>query len=105
MSQHWSIDLIWWISAVELPVLAGLFWLVWKTRRDLDEAMDGERAHVQSSLIDLREALSAYKLEVAKSYASIGYIKDIERRLTEHLVRIEAKLDGAQAHLADRARL
>ncbi|TAN54916.1 MAG: hypothetical protein EPN26_06160 [Rhodospirillales bacterium] len=54
---------------------------------------------------NLREALSAYKLEVAKSYASIGYIKDIERRLTEHLVRIESKLDGAQAQMANGGRL
>ncbi|MDK9721653.1 MAG: hypothetical protein OEL53_10775 [Rhodospirillales bacterium] len=89
-----SMDFIWWVGAVELPVLAGLFWLIWKTRRDLEEAMDAEREQAHEAAANLREALSAYKLEVAKSYASIGYIKDIERRLTEHLVRIEAKLDG-----------
>lgn len=89
-----SMDFIWWVGAVELPVLAGLFWLIWKTRRDLEEAMDDEREQAHEQAANLREALSAYKLEVAKSYASIGYIKDIERRLTEHLVRIEAKLDG-----------
>ena len=44
-----------------------------------------------------REALAAYKLEVAKSYATTGYLKDVEQRLTEHLVRIEGKLDGAQS--------
>lgn len=89
-----TMDFIWWVGAVELPVLAGLFWLIWKTRRDLEEAMDAEREQAHEQAANLREALSAYKLEVAKSYASIGYIKDIERRLTEHLVRIEAKLDG-----------
>ena len=89
-----TMDFLWWIGAVELPVLAGLFWLIWKTRRDLEEALDREREVSHEAFANLREALSAYKLEVAKSYASIGYIKDIERRLTEHLVRIEAKLDG-----------
>jgi hypothetical protein len=88
------MDYIWWIGAVELPVLAGLFWLIWKTKRELEDAMNREREEAHDSHMTLREALSAYKLEVAKSYASIGYIKDIERRLTEHLVRIEAKLDG-----------
>ncbi|HYI71659.1 MAG TPA: hypothetical protein VEX87_18010 [Skermanella sp.] len=43
----------------------------------------------------MRESLSAYKLEVAKTYVSVGYLKDIERRLTDHLLRIDAKLDGA----------
>lgn len=92
------MDVVWWIGAVELPTLAGLFWLIWRTKRDLEKAVDGEREHAHQAYADLRESLSAYKLEVAKSYASIGYIKDIERRLTEHLVRIEAKLDGVQAH-------
>lgn len=32
-------------------------------------------------------------MEVAQRYASIGYLKDVETRLTEHLLRIEAKLD------------
>jgi hypothetical protein len=44
-----------------------------------------------------REALSAYKLEVAKSYVTTSTLKDVESRLTEHLVRIEAKLDGCQS--------
>ncbi len=42
----------------------------------------------------VRDSLSAYKLEVAKSYASIVYMKEVERRLTGHLVRIEDKLDS-----------
>lgn len=91
------MDIVWWIGAVELPALAGLFWLIWRSKRELEEAVDAEREHAHQAHADLRESLSAYKLEVAKSYASIGYIKDIERRLTEHLVRIEAKLDGVQA--------
>jgi hypothetical protein len=89
-----NIDFTWWIGAVELPALAGLFWLIWKTKREMEAMLAGEREANHEAQGEMREALSAYKLEVAKSYASIGYIKDIERRLTEHLVRIEAKLDG-----------
>jgi hypothetical protein len=46
---------------------------------------------------DLRHALAEFKLEVARGYASIGYIKDVENRLTAHLLRIEGKLDGVGA--------
>ncbi|MBI4968505.1 MAG: hypothetical protein HZC25_10350 [Rhodospirillales bacterium] len=94
MPTPWSPDLGWWITAVELPVLAGLFWLIWKNRREQDDATDILRHYVEQGFSAQREALAEYKLEVAKSYASIGYIKDVERRLTEHLVRIETKLDG-----------
>ena len=41
----------------------------------------------------MRDALSAFKLEAAKSYASISDLKELELRLVAHLLRIESKLD------------
>ena len=82
MQGHWTLDLAWWATAVELPALAGLFWLLQRGRSEVDGEQDR-----------LREDLSAFKLDVARSYASTAALKDAERRLTEHLVRIEAKLD------------
>lgn len=38
-------------------------------------------------------ALAQFKLDVAERYASIAYIRDVEKRITEHLLRIEANLD------------
>lgn len=95
-TNHWTIDLMWWITAVEMPSLAGLFWMIWRTRAETDRRADEMDHRIDIGLGQSREALSAYKLEVAKSYATTGYLKDVERRLTEHLVRIEAKLDVAQ---------
>lgn len=92
MNTHWTIDLMWWITAVELPALGGLFWMVLRNHRDGDES----HRFYDNALAQLREGLAAYKLEVAKSYASIGTLKDVERRLTEHLLRIETKLDGGR---------
>lgn len=94
MEHEWSISVMWWVTAVELPALGSLFWLAWRTRRDGDLADDVLRLHCDEAILGLREALAAYKLEVAKSYASIGYLKEVERRLTQHLIRIETKLDG-----------
>lgn len=82
MQGDWTIDLAWWATAVELPALAGLFWLMQRGRAELEARADR-----------LRDELSAFKLEVARSYASTAALKDVERRLTEHLVRIEGKLD------------
>lgn len=73
---------IWWITAIELPVLSALFWLIFRHKKDGDK-----------EALALREALMAFKLEVAKSYASIADVKDLEVRIVAHLLRIEAKLD------------
>ena len=93
MKGSWNIDLIWWITAVELPALASLFWMIWRNRSDMNTEIADLREHTDNVMTNSRENLSAYKLEVAKNYASIAYMKDVERRLTGHLVRIENKLD------------
>lgn len=94
MNDVVNFNLTWWITVFELPVMASLFWLIWRTRRDTDIAFDDTRHEFETSLQFLREALSSFKLEVAKNYASISYLKEVERRLTDHLVRIEEKIDG-----------
>lgn len=72
-----------------------LFWLGVMVRhghRQFTARIEDLGQRLDAGLAQSREGLAAYKLEVAKSYASVGLIKDVERRLTEHLVRIEAKL-------------
>lgn len=85
--------LIWWITAVDLPALSGLLWLVFHSKREADDAMDALHETLDVRSTQLREALSAFKLEVAKSYASVTDMKDLETRIVSHLLRIEAKLD------------
>ncbi|MQX35466.1 hypothetical protein [Roseospira navarrensis] len=82
-----------WVTAVEVPVLGALFWLVWRNRRDTDCRLDETQRRADIAVTQTKEALSAFKLEVARSYASISTLKDVEARLTAHLLRIETKLD------------
>jgi hypothetical protein len=103
MPEATGINLSWWITVVELPLLAALFWLIWHVRQESEEALDRLHHLSETALTQMRESLSAYKLEVAKTYVSVGYLKDIERRLTDHLLRIDAKLDGAALIQAERA--
>ncbi len=88
-----SNDLEWWITASELPVLSALFWMIWRARKESDLALQHLREMVETRNAQMREALSSFKLEVAKSYASITDLKELEMRLVSHLLRIEAKLD------------
>lgn len=71
MTQSLS-EIFWWMQVIELPVMAALFLMILKTR----------------------DALAAYKLEVAHTYASLSYIAKLEG----HLIRIERKLDDLPCH-------
>jgi hypothetical protein len=88
-----SQDVLWWISAVELPAMAGLLTMIWKLRQDYQKDHLAMRESLEHRTAQLRDGLAAYKLEVAKSYASITDMRDLERRLVDHLLRIESKLD------------
>jgi hypothetical protein len=39
------------------------------------------------------EELAAFKLEVARTYVPLSLIRDLDARLTQHMLRIEQKLD------------
>ncbi len=86
-------DLMWWITVFDLPAMAGLFWFVWRTKRDADIAVDDLQDLLEKRSDQLRDALNAFKLEVAKTYASHTDLRELESRLVTHLLRIEAKLD------------
>ena len=92
-----GFDLLWWISVFELPALAALFALIWKNHQIQEKIIHKTREVLEESYKTLSEALSAYKLEVAKTYASLNYLNAVEKRLTEHLLRIENKLDSKTA--------
>jgi len=83
MTNTTTIDLIWWITVVDLPALAGLLWMILHLRKE-----------TQSSLDELNDDLQEFKLEVAKTYASQSDMRSIEKRLVAHLLRIESKLDA-----------
>ncbi|MBK1668660.1 hypothetical protein CKO28_11530 [Rhodovibrio sodomensis] len=89
----WTFDPIWWITAVELPALAGLFVLIWRARRESQDALDRVASRLDVTDSGTRDQLAAFKVDVATSYASIPALRESEGRLTAHLVRIEKKLD------------
>jgi hypothetical protein len=87
------LDLVWWITVFDLPAMAGLFWLIWRTRQDGQNSADQLHTLLARRSEQMREALNAFKLEVAKTYASQSDMRELEGRLTGHLLRIESKLD------------
>lgn len=86
--------LIWWLTVIEIPALTGLLVLSWKIKKEAEDAIRKNHELIEMRNSQLREGISAFKLEVAKNYASHGDLRELEERLVSHLLRIEAKLDA-----------
>ncbi len=93
MNECIADQFIWWITMIEIPALSALFWLIWQTRKDYESNLRSLSNQLDTQQTQIREGLSAYKLEVAKTYAQVSDLRELENRLTSHLLRIEAKLE------------
>ncbi len=88
-----STEILTWVVMVELPVFAALFKMISKSRQEADNHFMTLKEDCGQEVIRLRESLAEFKLHVARNYVSVNYLKDVENRLTDHLLRIEKKLD------------
>ncbi len=75
-------DLNWWVTVIEIPALSSLFWLFWRNKNTVDWMIQ-----------QIRRDLMEFRIDVAQSYAQASDLKELEGRITSHLLRIEAKLD------------
>lgn len=94
MPKDIAFNFLWWVTFVDLPAMAGLFLLIWRTRRENEHSIRHLQDLLETRTSQMREGLYAYKLEVAKSYARTSDMQALEDRLIAHLLRIEAKLDS-----------
>jgi len=85
--------MIWWVTVVDIPIVTGLFLMIWKTRKELNDEIDQVHRLIESRHATIRDGLSSYKLEVAKTYSTQAELRMLEGRLVDHLLRIESKLD------------
>ena len=90
-----SIEPTWWISLVEAPIAAALFWMLHGLRKDLHDRIDRTTERESGEVRRTRDELADFKLEVARSYVPLSLIRDVDRRLSQHLLRIEEKLEAA----------
>ena len=83
----------WWITVVEAPIVAALFHMIHGLRRDLQERIERSDQRENDVVNRTRDALADFKLEVARTYVPLSLIREVDRRLSQHLLRIEEKLE------------
>ncbi|MFZ4410208.1 MAG: hypothetical protein ACOYOH_22880 [Paracraurococcus sp.] len=88
-----QIETTWWITAVEAPIVAALFYMIHGLRRDLQDRIDRSDQRETDVVTRTRDELAEFKLEVARAYVPLSLIRDVDQRLSQHLLRIEAKLE------------
>jgi hypothetical protein len=92
VSEEWSISWMWWTTAIEVPVLGCMFWLIHHGRRESERALLRIYREIQGNLNMVLDNLAQSKLEIARFHATVTDLKDVEKRLTDHLLRLEARL-------------
>ena len=88
-----NIEPTWWITAVEAPIVAALFYMILGLRKDLQERMERSDQRESDVVTRTRDELAEFKLEVARTYVPLSLIRDVDRRLSQHLLRIEEKIE------------
>lgn len=89
-----SHDLLWWITVIDIPALAGLLFMIIRLRAEHYKVIETLNAKLDKRCDQLREALHAFKLEAAKTYVSQQNLSAKEKGLIAHLIRVEEKLDA-----------
>lgn len=83
---------MWWTAAIEVPVLGCMFWLIHHGRRESERALLRIYREIQGNLSTMLDNLAQSKLESARFYATVSDLKDVEQRLTDHLIRLETRM-------------
>jgi hypothetical protein len=68
---------MWWTTAVEVPVLGCLFWLIQHGRRESERALLRIYREIQGNLNMVLDNLAQSKLEIARFYATVTDLKDV----------------------------
>lgn len=89
-----SFDPVTWVTAIELPVVGGLFWMLHGLRQQVADRIEAGERRDGAEMGRLREELAMFKLDVARGYVALEVARDMERRLALSVERIEEKLDA-----------
>jgi hypothetical protein len=81
-------------AAADAPFALLMLWMLHMLRRDLQSRPEAPTPPpTPPPPMPARDDLNEFKLEVARTYVPLSLIRDLDSRLSLHLVRIEEKLD------------
>ncbi len=100
MSEQWTINWAWWITAVEVPVLGCLFWMIHYGRREAEQALLKVYREIQGNLNVVLENLAPLE---ARGGASLCHDRRPQGRREAADRSSAAPGSPADLHLPERA--
>lgn len=91
--NHFELTPALLVMALQTKLLIALFWMLHGIRRELDSRIERGDLRSTDGLSRTRDELAAFKLEVARTYVPLSLMRGVDERITDHLLRIEAKLE------------
>ena len=88
-----QIEPTWWIAVIEVPVVVALFRMLHGLRQDFQTRIERGDMRDSEAVGRTRDELAEFKLEVARAYVPLSLIRDVDQRLSQHLLRIESRLE------------
>lgn len=91
-----------WIALVGVlaPVLGAALAFVYRLMGERVGEVERQSKAIGEKLDTARADLAAFKLQVAKEYASVDYLQEVERRITDGFKELKADLKDGLASLA-----
>ena len=66
-----QIEPTWWISVIEVPVVAALFRMIYVIKQDIQNRIDRGDTRDSEAVARARDELAEFKLEVARTYVPL----------------------------------
>ena len=84
-------------SALTPLLVAALFWMIHGLRSDMQQRFERGDQRETDALTRTRDELAQFKIEVARTYVPLSLIRDLDRRISDHMIRIEVPCTTAFA--------
>ncbi len=99
--------MVWWITIIEIPIVIGLIWYMIRQRTilvaeiekltgkidSLEAAFSESRKDMYQRVDRNHEDFMGFRVEAEQRFASLDDMKQVETRMTNHMTRIENKVD------------
>jgi hypothetical protein len=93
-----QIEPTWWISVIEVPIVAALFRMMHGLKQEIQNRIDRGDTRDSEAVSRTREDLAEFKLEVARTYVPLSLIRDLDQRVSG-APAVEHVLDADAAYL------
>lgn len=88
-----NFDPVTWVTAIELPVVGGLFWMVHGLRQQIADRIESGERRDSAEIGRLREEFASFRFDVARGYVAVEVARDMERRLALGIGRVDEKVE------------